>query len=123
MERALGSLERRAARHIAHGARLGDEIRALLGERRLILCPTFPTLAPRHREPLARPRDFAYTAIFNVLELPATQIPMGLDPHSGLPTGVQIVAPEGGDHLSLLAARLLEREGGGWVPPWQSAIS
>jgi fatty acid amide hydrolase 2 len=57
-----------------------------------------------------------YTAVFNVLELPVTQVPLGLDRH-GLPLGVQVVARHGNDHLGIAVARELESAFGGWVPP------
>ena len=48
--------------------------------------------------------------------LPSTAAPCGFTP-SGLPVGVQIVAPQYGDLTSLAFARLLEREFQGFVPP------
>ena len=50
------------------------------------------------------------------MELPATQVPLGLDAE-GLPLGVQVVAGPARDHLSIAVALVLEREFGGWVPP------
>jgi amidase len=48
--------------------------------------------------------------------LPATVAPCGFTP-SGLPVGVQIVAPQYGDRTSIHFARLLEREFQPFVPP------
>jgi amidase len=48
--------------------------------------------------------------------LPATVAPIGLTPQ-GLPSGVQIVAPQYGDLTSLRFAELLERDYAGFVPP------
>jgi fatty acid amide hydrolase 2 len=73
-------------------------------------------VAPRHNQPLRSPFSFAYTAILNVAELPATQVPLGLDPY-GLPLGVQVAAAPGNDHLTIAVARHLEAAFGGWVPP------
>ena len=49
-----------------------------------------------------------YTALFNALELPVTQVPMGLTPE-GLPIGVQIVGAHGCDHVTIRAAQELAR--------------
>ena len=100
-----------------------EEIRALrlrvherLSEGAVLLFPPHSRPAPRHMGPLLRPFDFAYTAIFNVLELPVTQVPMGLSGR-GVPLGVQVVGARGSDHETIAVAHALERELGGWVPP------
>lgn len=51
-----------------------------------------------------------------VVHLPATAAPAGMT-DSGLPVGVQIIGPFGGDLVCLHFARLLERELGGFLPP------
>jgi amidase len=48
--------------------------------------------------------------------LPSTVAPCGFTP-SGLPVGVQIVAPQYGDRTAIHFARLLEREFQPFVPP------
>jgi MYXO-CTERM domain-containing protein len=80
-----------------------------------MLYPPYPTPAPRHNQPLFSPFNWVYTAIFNVLELPVTAAPLGLN-ERGLPLGVQIAATHGNDHLTLAVALELERAFGGWVP-------
>ena len=55
-------------------------------------------------------------AAFNLLGLPATEVPLGLN-ERGLPLGVQVAAARGRDHLSIAVAIELERAFGGWVPP------
>lgn len=107
----------RARRYVEMGRALRDQLAALLGPNGVLLYPPFPSPAPRHYEPLARPFWFVYTAIFNVLELPVTQVPLGLNDH-GLPLGVQVAAAHGNDHLTMAVAIELERAFGGWVPPW-----
>jgi fatty acid amide hydrolase 2 len=100
-------------------ADLGEALRAEVGEKLgdgVMLYPSHPTPAPRHHVPLARPFNFTYTAIMNILELPATQVPLGLDA-KGLPLGVQVAAAHGGDHLTVATALALEEDFGGWVPP------
>lgn len=120
-ERLTSLLEQRVGDALADGERLKHEISDLLGDRGVLLYPTFPTAAPRHFQPLVRPAHFVYTAIFNVLEFPATHIPLGLN-EDGLPLGIQVIANHGNDHLTLACAEALERELGGWVPPWQRSV-
>ncbi|MEV2196521.1 amidase family protein [Streptomyces phaeochromogenes] len=63
----------------------------------------------------ADPRDLLWLAWspatypFNMTSQPAVSVPAGLTP-SGLPAGVQLVGPVGGDELVLAAARRLEAE-------------
>lgn len=106
----------RARRVLALGRDLSAELADVLGERGVMLYPSFPRVAPRHLTPLLAPFQFAYTAIFNVMEMPSTQVPLGLDAR-GLPLGVQVVAPRRQDHLSIAVAMALETMLGGWVPP------
>jgi fatty acid amide hydrolase 2 len=103
-------------RFVEAGAALRREVSALLGPRSLMLYPPYPTSAPLHNRPLWPPFNWVYTAIFNVLELPVTAAPLGLDA-AGIPLGVQIAALQGNDHLTIAAALELERALGGWVPP------
>lgn len=95
---------------------LRAQIDELLGPRGVILFPSHPRAAPRHNAPLWRPLDWTYTAIFNVLEKPVTQVPMGLG-SAGVPLGLQVVGASDCDHVTIAVACLLERELGGWVPP------
>ena len=62
------------------------------------------------------PIKYMYTAVFNVLELPVTQVPLGLDAR-GLPLGVQVVGAHGKDHVTIAVALALEKALGGWVMP------
>lgn len=118
-ERLTSILSSRAESAIAQGNHLKEKISELLGDNGVLLYPTFPTAAPRHFQPLVRPAHFVYTAIFNVLEFPATQVPLGLN-EDGLPLGIQIVANHGNDHLAMACAIALEKQLGGWTPPWQA---
>ena len=106
----------RAPRAIEMGRALRREIVEALGDDGVMLYPSYVSPAPRHYRPLLGPFNFVYTAIINVMQLPATQVPLGLGAE-GLPLGVQVVAPPGRDHLSVAVAQLLEREFGGWVAP------
>jgi fatty acid amide hydrolase 2 len=106
----------RARRTLALGKDLYAELADVIGDRGVMLYPSFPRIAPRHMTPLLAPFQFAYTAIFNVMEMPATQVPLGLDAR-GLPLGVQVVAPRRQDHVSIAVAMALETMLGGWVAP------
>lgn len=93
-----------------------EEMKQMLGDDGVLIYPTHPTVAPYHNEPIARFLNFSYTAIFNVLGLPATAVPLGLG-REGLPIGVQVVANLNQDHLCLAVACELERAFGGWSAP------
>ncbi len=82
----------------------------------MLLYPPYASVAPRHAFPLVPPICWAYTAILNVMELPVTQVPLGLDAN-GVPLGVQVAAVHGNDHLTIGVACELERIFGGWVVP------
>ena len=58
----------------------------------------------------------APTAVFNLVGVPVTQVPLGLNP-GGLPLGVQVAAAPDRDHVAIATAVALERAFGGWVPP------
>ncbi|MBB3038402.1 amidase [Hoyosella altamirensis] len=106
----------RAMRRLVSAAqRASDQITAAVGEG-VLLHPPFPRLAPRHYTTYGQPWLLANTAAFNFLGLPATQVPMGLNADN-LPTGVQVIAAPGNDHVAIRAALELERAAGGWTPP------
>lgn len=92
------------------------EFQDLLGTDGVFLYPTHPTAAPLHHEPLVKPFNFSYTAIINLLGLPATACPLGLN-KQGIPIGIQVVAGMNQDRVALAVAEELERGFGGWVPP------
>ncbi len=95
---------------------LRAEIEEALGDRGVMLFPPYTRTAPRHNAPLLLPIQWMYTAVFNALELPVTQVPLGLDA-DGLPLGVQVVGARGSDATTIAVARALEEDFGGWVPP------
>ena len=120
---ALAMLERvnnvapaRAKKAIEMGRGLRRQILDAIGDDGVMLYPSHALPAPRHYVPLMRPFNFVYTAIINVMQLPATQIPLGLG-RDGVPLGVQVIAAPARDHLTIAVAHQLEREFGGWVPP------
>ena len=101
---------------IEAGNQLRYQLNEILDENTVLLFPPYVAPAPRHNKPLLPPFNWVYTAIINVLELPVTQVPLGLSP-SGLPLGVQVIGGHGNDALTIALANLLEKEFGGWVPP------
>lgn len=62
----------------------------LLGDDGVLLVPPHPTPALYHNQPLTKPLNAAYTAIFNVLGFPVTQVPLGLGSW-GVPLGIQVI--------------------------------
>ena len=128
----------RAPKAAQSALKLGRQLRQALddalGDDGVLLYPSYAEPAPLHRKPvwppltvrrsgvdrqLAVSTDWAYTAILNVMQLPATQVPMGLGA-DGLPLGVQVGTAYGQDHRSIAVAQFLEEEFGGWVPPWEA---
>ena len=123
VEEVFKSLGDRTSHHyIDLGHKLRVELEEALAGGAVLIAPTHPRAAPKHDAPLLRPFDFIYTAIFNVLEVPVTAVPMGLGP-GRIPLGVQIVAAHGQDHLAIAAALELENIVGGWSMPVRSLMS
>lgn len=77
-----------------------------------MLYPSYTRPAPRHAVPMALAVDWVYTAVINVLEMPATQVPTGLTTR-GLPTGIQVVGRHFQDHRTIAVASALEEALGG----------
>ncbi len=119
----LGRLARRpVARYAAMGLQLQVELRDLLGDDGVLLFPSARGTPPRQGRELAALRNFVFTGLFNVLEMPVTQVPLGLG-SKGLPLGLQVVGSHGNDHLTIAVAMELERLFGGWTPPSCSSPS
>lgn len=106
----------RMAKAVEATHRLRRDLVASLGSDAVLLFPPYGRSAPKHTGTLRHPFDFAYAGIFNVLRLPATQVPTGFD-RNGMPVGVQVVAGPGMDSLTLQVAQAIEQECGGWVRP------
>lgn len=66
------------------------------------------------------PRPYAdhlyWVGLATTLGLPSTSVPVGLGP-SGLPVGLQVIAPRGQDRRCLAAASTFEEVLGGFTPP------
>lgn len=67
-------------------ARIHDTLAAANG---VLLLPVHPVTAPLHDEAWLHPHNVGYTGLFNVLETPATAVPMGLDEETGVPVAIQ----------------------------------
>ena len=87
-----------------------------MGQDGVLIYPTHPVPAPYHGQSVLRPCNLSYTAVFNILGFPATQVPLGLNSR-GLPLGVQLVSGKGMDRNSLAVAVLVDKIMGGWRPP------
>lgn len=118
VERLAEMAPGRHLRLLARGTDLRARLHAALGDDGILVHPPYPTVAPRHYKALWPPFNFVGCAIFNAMEVPATSAPMGLNA-AGLPTGVQLIASPEHDHLCIAGAVALERDAGGWVPPWR----
>ena len=113
----IGVPQRQVRRALAAAKSLEAEVSGVIGDG-VLLHPPHPRVAPKHGRTVGRPWVLAPTAIFNLLGLPATQVPLGLNGR-GLPLGVQVVAARDNDHVSIAVAIALEQAFGGWVPPPQ----
>lgn len=98
---------------------LDEEIEKLLGDDGVLIYPSSTYAAPFHYAAFAQLYNFNYWSLINVLHLPATQVPIGLN-SQGLPLGLQVVAGKNRDRLCLAVAEELDREFGGWVAPFAS---
>jgi fatty acid amide hydrolase 2 len=123
LPRLLPGLSRR---RVELGRRLRAEVCEALGADGVLLYPSYTVPAPRHGVPVRwlfrLHMPWAYLAIINVLELPATQVPAGLNAQ-GLPLGFQVVSGHGNDHVTIAVALELERALGGWTPPPLSGLA
>ncbi len=111
-------------------ARIGFQVRTVFERYDVVLAPIAPVTAfPHDHRPFNRrtliQSDGAripYGAMLNWIALasacglPATVIPAGLSP-GGLPVGVQLIGPRGGDGRTLAAAQAIEDELGGFQAP------
>lgn len=95
------------------GSHMREDIQDLLGNDGILLYPSYPHTALAHQRCSLAPMNFSFPGIFNVMHLPVTQCPLGLN-SNGLPLGVQIVAGKNNDKLSIAVAKQLEKEFGGW---------
>ncbi|XP_014288806.1 fatty-acid amide hydrolase 2-A [Halyomorpha halys] len=88
----------------------------MLGDNGVLILPVFSSPAHYHFQMYGRFLNSSYLSIFNLLEMPATACPTGLN-SKGMPIGVQIAAFKHQDRLTIGVAKELENAYGGWVPP------
>ncbi|CAH1980401.1 unnamed protein product [Acanthoscelides obtectus] len=96
--------------------KLSKQILDTIGEDGVLLYPSAPFPASYHYASILRPWNFNLFSIWNVLQFPVTQVPMGL--RYGLPVGIQVVAAPNQDRLCIAVSKELEKAFGGFVPPY-----
>lgn len=122
LERLNKPMQSIAKKYIEKGKALKAELISLIGPDGLMLHPSYPIAAPYHHTTMLTANlCTGFMAMFNFLEFPVTQVPLGLD-DDGLPLGAQVAALPGNDHMTIAAAMELERAFGGWVPPWEKKL-
>ena len=77
--------DKRNAKAVEAGRALAREVEDTIGDG-VLLHPPFGRVAPKHGRTVGRPWVILPAAIFNLMGLPATEIPLGLNPE-GLPAG------------------------------------
>ena len=111
-------------------ARLSSQMATFFADFDVLLAPVSPTAAFAHdHRPLLRRRlactdgrrlnyfkMWEWPALATVCGLPATVVPVGRT-RAGLPVGIQIIGPAGGDAITLAVARRIEETLGGFEPP------
>ncbi|XP_076239341.1 fatty-acid amide hydrolase 2-B-like [Calliopsis andreniformis] len=95
---------------------LRQRVNSLLRDDAVIICPTYPEAAPFPQLGLFQYDCSVYSGFANLMQLPSTHVPMGLN-DNGLPIGFQVMAASYQDHICLTVAKELEKAYGGWVPP------
>ncbi|XP_017103387.2 fatty-acid amide hydrolase 2 [Drosophila bipectinata] len=96
--------------------KLKTHLNQLLGTHGVLILPTFHTSALCFHTSLVNVTGIDQMLLFNILGLPATHVPMGLN-QRGMPVGIQVVAAQYQDKLCLKVAAELEAVFQGWVPP------
>ena len=111
-------------------AQFGRTMRRFFEKYDVLIAPIAPVTAfPHNHAPFARrvlrcsdgakiPYDsmLNWIALATACGLPATAVPAGLS-GQGLPVGVQIIGPRGGDSKTLAVAQAIEEQLGGFRPP------
>ncbi|KAK8770491.1 hypothetical protein V5799_013043 [Amblyomma americanum] len=106
----------KAKAHLDSVEDLRDCFEKILGDNGVLVMPGATNTAPYHNQDLLMYDSPSMTALFNVLQVPATACPVMMS-SNGLPLAVQVVARRGNDHLCLAVAREIEKRFGGWVDP------
>jgi fatty acid amide hydrolase 2 len=115
LDRLLEKLPLPHQQFIEDATLLQQELEEAMGPDGVLLHPSWSKIAPFHHRSWLTPFDFVCTAVFNVLEFPATVVPVARE--QGMPVSVQVVGPREGDARTLRVAAALEDAFG----PWQQA--
>lgn len=102
--------------HLPLSISLFRPVQNLLGDRGVLILPTFHTNAPCFNTFLFNITSIDILLLFNILGFPATHIPLGLN-FNGMPIGFQVIAAPYQDKLCLQIAGEMEATFQGWVPP------
>lgn len=100
----------------AEGRRLRERINDMLRDGGVLVMPAWPDAAPKAGGLPSDPRHMLFSALLNVLELPASTAPVGRS-RSGLPLAVMLVGAQGNDAATIAAAHTVEEKSGGWTLP------
>jgi Asp-tRNA(Asn)/Glu-tRNA(Gln) amidotransferase A subunit family amidase len=99
-------------------ARITQRFTALFDDYDVLLCPTFgrvaPSIPPGWQWPVPMEEWIAYTYLMNMTGTPAVSVPCGFV--DGLPVGLQVIGPSGGEAEILRFARALEE-----LRPWSES--
>lgn len=98
------------------GITLRESIIDRLLHNGVLLYPTYGSPAARHYNYYTNMMHVIYTALFNVLNFPSTQVQVSYSSNQ-LPIGFQVIAAPGNDHLCFVVAQAIEDRFGGWRPP------
>ena len=115
-EKMINTTSKEHLKCVELGKKLKIKLNELLGENEVLIYPSHSTPAPYHSQPILKSFNFSYTAVFNILGVPVTQVPLGVGSW-GVPLGVQVVAGLNMDRNSLAVALEAQRMFGGWFPP------
>ena len=86
----------------------------LLFPNDVLLCPAFPTLAPKRRSTQTPPMSFIFSALFAALDFPALHVPVGFS-QKGHPIGVQLIAAPHCESALFRVGQELESAFRGWT--------
>ncbi|MGC6507458.1 MAG: amidase family protein [Myxococcota bacterium] len=93
---------------------LKEALIELLFPNDVLLCPAFPTLAPKRRSTQTPPMSFIFSALFASLDFPALHVPVGFSRH-GHPIGVQLIAAPHCESALFRVGQELEQSFRGWT--------
>ena len=100
---------------------LREEVNKTIGPDGILIFPTMPEEAPKINTTAFKGVDVAYCGLMNVLGLPSTHVPMGLN-SNGLPIGFQVISTAYNDRITLAVAEELEKNFVCYQPPFQKSL-